>query len=100
MSGLDFKNFVAHFGKMPSTCPNNSGKTLTHSPVKPQKIKVDKTEAVGKTTTRNEITNNGVTLIYIKVEYTWGGKFFFIEDEPRVYRNISEQYYIKILSNK
>jgi len=50
-------------------------------------------EIKGRTILKTKITRNKVTLIYVKVEYTWGGKFFFIEDEPGVFRNISEQFY-------
>jgi len=50
-------------------------------------------EIKGRTILKTNITRNKVTLIYVKVEYNWGGKFFFIEDEPGVYRNISEQFY-------
>ncbi|MDA3892378.1 MAG: hypothetical protein PF517_12005 [Salinivirgaceae bacterium] len=61
----------------------------------PKVSKTDQVDIVGKTITKTPITNNGMTLMYIKVEYTWGGKFFFIEDEPNQYRNISQQYYIE-----
>jgi len=62
--------------------------------------KVDKIEATGKTTTRTQITENEITLTYIKVEYTWGGKYYFIEDENNVFRNISEFYYNTMMSRK
>lgn len=31
--------------------------------------------------------------VYIKVEYQWGGIFYFIEDYPGYYRNVSESYF-------
>lgn len=67
---------------------------------KPSVKQVNKVEIAGKTTTKTSITENDVTLIYVKVKYTWGGRFFFIEDEPGVFRNISEQYYNRKVKNK
>lgn len=66
----------------------------------PQKTQVSNVEVAGKTTTQTSITYNGITLIYIKVVYTWGGKYFFIQDEDKAFRNISENYYNTMISKK
>jgi len=76
----------------------NSNKTTYGSTIK---NKVNKVDVAGRTITKTEITENNITLVYVKVEYTWGGRYFFVEDEPGVYRNISEQYYnIKLKGKK
>jgi len=61
---------------------------------------VESPEIGGKRVTRTVITSNDITLVYIKVEYKWGGRFFFIEDEPNQYRNISEVYYKLMIAKK
>jgi hypothetical protein len=53
----------------------------------------NQTEVAGKTITQTTVNQGNMTLVYIKVVYTWGGKFFFIQDETNQYRNISENYY-------
>lgn len=54
----------------------------------------------GKTTTKTSITQGNITLIYIKVEYKWGGRYFFIQDEENQFRNISETYYNFMIRKK
>lgn len=81
----------------PNTKPSY-GRTVT-SNTKPVVKQIDKVEIAGRTTTKTKITENNTTLTYVKVEYTWGGRFFFIEDEPGIFRNISEQYYIRKVKN-
>jgi hypothetical protein len=61
---------------------------------------VESSEIGGKKITRTAITSKDITLIYVKVEYKWGGRFFFIEEEPNQYRNISEVYYNLMLEKK
>lgn len=61
---------------------------------------VETPEIGGKRVIRTVITSNDITLVYIKVEYKWGGRFFFIEDEPNQYRNISEVYYNLMIAKK
>lgn len=47
----------------------------------------------GKKTTRTSIVFNKQKYDLIKVEHSWGPKYFFIQYEHRQYQNISEQYY-------
>lgn len=85
-----------------NTQQQNNVATLTKSKVTPtyeqprntvQKQNITQTEVAGRTVTRTEVTQGNMTLVYIKVEYTWGGRFFFIQDETNEFRNISETYY-------
>jgi len=57
-------------------------------------------DSPGKTVTRISITQGNTSLVYIKVEYKWGGRFFFIQDEVNQYRNISESYYNLMVGKK
>lgn len=59
----------------------------------------EQTQGAGKKITRTKVTRGNVTLVYIKVEYSWGGPFYFIQDEVNAYRNISGIFYNKMISD-
>lgn len=64
------------------------------------KVDVTKQNVAGKQVTRTEVSKGDITEIYLKVEYDWGGRYFFIQDEVDQFRNISESYYNIMISKK
>lgn len=65
-----------------------------------ERTDVSKQEVAGKKVTRIEVQNGDITVVYLKVEYNWGGRFFFIQDEVDEFRNISESYFNIMTSKK
>jgi len=55
--------------------------------------KTDVREYAGKSVTTVTITRGDIVTIYKKVNYSWGGQYYFIQDETNAYRNISESYF-------
>lgn len=55
---------------------------------------VTKMDVKGKKIFRTEIIEDDHTYIYLKIEYDWGGPFYFIQDETNAFRNISKSFYL------
>lgn len=59
----------------------------------PKTKNIKKEELSGRTITRITVKQGDFSTVYIKVEHSWGGRFFFIQDENDQLRNISETFF-------